>query len=143
LRSCSNKRREPIPLLFSQNGLSAIENLHSIRYRYKEGHSMGITDREEHIGFVAQEVQKVIPEAVSENSRGYLLVNNDPILWAMLNAIHEQQKEIAQLRVQLKRGVAAQAHLTSRVHQLENSDRATPPYTIASKQRGSLKDGAQ
>ena len=34
---------------------------------------------------------------------GYLLVNNDPILWTMLNAIKEQQKEIEQLRGQVRR----------------------------------------
>jgi trimeric autotransporter adhesin len=47
-------------------------------------------------------VQKVIPEAVTENSKGYLLVNNDPILWAMLNAIKEQQKEIGELKSELR-----------------------------------------
>jgi hypothetical protein len=30
-------------------------------------------------------------------------VNNDPILWAMLNAIKEQAKEIANLKGQVKR----------------------------------------
>jgi len=45
-------------------------------------------------------VRRVIPEAVTQNSRGYLLVNNDPILWTMLNAIQEQQREISRLRVQ-------------------------------------------
>jgi hypothetical protein len=40
----------------------------------------------------------VIPEAVSANSQGYLLVNNDPILWTMLNAIKEQQVELESLR---------------------------------------------
>jgi len=38
----------------------------------------------------------VIPEAVSANDKGYLLVNNDPILWSMLNAIKEQQQILAQ-----------------------------------------------
>ncbi len=63
---------------------------------------MGSRDRDEHVGFVAQDVQRVIPEAVTENNKGYLLVNNDPILWTMLNAIKEQQREIATLRAQLR-----------------------------------------
>ena len=83
------------------SGLSQLLQLHPIRYRYKEENAMGIRDRDEHVGFVAQDVQRVIPEAVTENSRGYLLVNNDPILWTMLNAIKEQQREIAALRAQL------------------------------------------
>lgn len=53
------------------------------------------------MGFSAQEVQKLIPEAVSANSKGYLMLNNDPILWAMLNAIKEQQEQINQLKVEL------------------------------------------
>ena len=36
-------------------------------------------------------MQRVIPEAVTENSKGYLVVNNEPILWAMLNAIKQQE----------------------------------------------------
>jgi hypothetical protein len=55
---------------------------------------MGIREYDEHVGLVAEDVQKVIPEAVTENSKGYLLVNNDPIIWAMLNAIREQQQQI-------------------------------------------------
>jgi hypothetical protein len=82
-------------------GLSQILKLRPIRYRYKEDNALGIRDHDEHVGFVAQDVQKVIPEAVTENSKGYLLVNNDPILWTMLNAIKEQQQEIAALRAQL------------------------------------------
>lgn len=84
------------------SGLRQILKLHPIRYRYKEDNGMGIRDRDEHVGFVAQDVQRVIPEAVTENNKGYLLVNNDPILWTMLNAIKEQQREIATLRAQLR-----------------------------------------
>jgi len=78
-------------------GLNAILNLTPVRYRYKEQNAMGIRDGQEHIGFVAQDVEKVIPEAVSRNNRGYLLVNNDPILWTMLNAIKQEQAEIEAL----------------------------------------------
>jgi Chaperone of endosialidase len=75
-------------------GLDAILKLTPVRYHYKEQNAMGIKDGQEHVGFVAQDVEKAIPEAVTRNSRGYLLVNNDPILWTMLNAIKQQQAEI-------------------------------------------------
>jgi hypothetical protein len=78
-------------------GLDEVLKLTPVRYRYKEQNPMGIKDDQEHVGFVAQDVEKVIPEAVSRNSRGYLLVNNDPILWTMLNAIKQQQAEIEAL----------------------------------------------
>ncbi len=31
------------------------------------------------------------------------MVNNDPILWTMLNAIKEQQKEIAELKKEIRK----------------------------------------
>jgi hypothetical protein len=83
-------------------GLSEVLKIRPVRYRYKPDNAMGIRDGEEHIGVVAQEVQKIIPEAVTENSKGYLLVNNDPVIWAMLNAIKEQQQEIRALKSDLR-----------------------------------------
>lgn len=80
------------------SGLKAVMQLQPIRYEYKAGNALGITTTGEQIGFGAQQLQKVIPQAVSENDKGYLLVNNDPIVWAMLNAIKEQQEQITQLK---------------------------------------------
>jgi len=62
----------------------------------------------ENVGFGAQALQKVIPEAVTRNSEGYLMVNNDPIIWTMLNAIKEQQREIAALKGQVQKLRTAQ-----------------------------------
>jgi hypothetical protein len=98
---------------------------HPIRYRYKEENALGIRDHDEHIGFVAQDVQKVIPEAVTENSRGYLLVNNDPILWAMLNAIQEQQRQIQEQRQQIRTQQRQIASLNGKLGVLEAALRTT------------------
>ncbi len=86
-------------------GLSQVMKIHPVHYRYKPGNAMGIRDTDEHVGVVAQEVQKVIPEAVTENSKGYLLVNNDPIIWTMLNAIKEQQGEVKQEQAALAKAL--------------------------------------
>jgi hypothetical protein len=81
------------------SGLKALMQLQPVRYEYKPDNALGLQSSGQHIGFGAQAVQKIIPEAVSKNDRGYLLVNNDPILWTMLNAIKEQQKEIGDQRL--------------------------------------------
>ncbi len=88
-------------------GLRAVMQLQPLRYEYKRNNALGIKSEGEHIGFGAQAVQKIIPEAVTRNSAGYLMVNNDPIIWTMLNAIKEQQQEIAQLRGQVRKLEAA------------------------------------
>ena len=89
------------------SGLKAVMQLQPLRYEYKQNNALGIKSEGEHVGFGAQAVQKIIPEAVSRTSNGYLQINNDPILWTMLNAIKEQQKEIEQLKGQIKQLRAA------------------------------------
>jgi hypothetical protein len=75
----------------------------AIRYEYKQNNVLGLKSEGEYVGFGAQAVQKIIPEAVSKSAEGYLMVNSDPILWTMLNAIKEQQKEIAELKGQIRK----------------------------------------
>lgn len=84
-------------------GLKAVMQLQPLRYEYKPNNALGIKSAGEHIGFSAQAVQQVIPEAVTSTANGYLMVNGDPIIWTMLNAIKEQQKEIEQLKTEVRR----------------------------------------
>jgi endosialidase-like protein len=85
------------------SGLKAVMQLQPLRFEYKPDNALGLVSEGEHVGFSAQDVQKVIPEAVTTNSSGYLMVKSDPILWTMLNAIKEQQKEIAELKREVRR----------------------------------------
>lgn len=94
------------------SGLKAVMQLQPLRYEYKPNNAMGIKPVGERIGVGAHAVQQVIPEAVTKNAEGYLMVNNDPIIWTMLNAIKEQQKEIVELKRQIHqlRGTARKRH---------------------------------
>jgi len=83
------------------SGLSAVMKLQPLRYEYKRDNVLGLKSDGEHIGFGAQAVQEIIPEAVTSTANGYLQVNNDPILWTMLNAIKEQQQEITNLKTEI------------------------------------------
>jgi len=85
------------------SGLKAVMQLQPIRYEYKPANALGIKLGGQQIGFTAQAVQQVIPEAVSQTEGGYLMVNNDPIIWTMLNAIKEQQAEIEKLKSEVRR----------------------------------------
>ncbi len=76
-----------------EHGLNEIEAITPIRYNFKEDNALGIPSDQEIIGLSAQEVMEVIPEAVSEGAEGYLRLNSDPVIWAMLNAIKELNKE--------------------------------------------------
>ena len=50
------------------------------------------------LGVIAQEIQKVLPECVSENSTGVLSVNTDPLVWYLINAVKELKAEIQELK---------------------------------------------
>ena len=83
---------------------------------------MGLLSTHETIGFVAQEVEKVIPEAVSENEKGYLQLNVDPIHWAHINATKEQQVEIEANKEMLKVMQGSWEELSRRVASLEEEN---------------------
>jgi len=76
-----------------ENGLDEIMKLNTVRFRYKKGNPLGLHN-EKMVGFIAQEVQKVIPDAIFTRKDGYLELNVDPIHWAHINATQEQQKKI-------------------------------------------------
>jgi hypothetical protein len=85
------------------SGLKAVMQLQPVRFEFKPNNALGINSKREQVGFAAQSLQHIIPEAVSTSESGYLQVNNDPILWTMLNAIKEQQKQIEELKAEVRR----------------------------------------
>jgi predicted metal-dependent TIM-barrel fold hydrolase len=74
-------------------------------------------------GFIAQEVQEVIPDAVKQRADGYLELNVDPIHWATVNAV----KELAAENLLLKERVdKAEAQIQEvRAEALRMKERAT------------------
>lgn len=70
-------------------GLNEVLKLHTVRYHYKPGNALKLPSDHAMTGFIAQEVMKVIPDAVHQRSDGYYELNVDPIHWATVNAIKE------------------------------------------------------
>ncbi len=85
-----------------ERGLSEVSKLSPVRYRYKENNDLELPSENEFVGVVSQQVQSIIPEAVEENDNGYFMVNNDPIIWAMVNAIKELKAENESLKQKLE-----------------------------------------
>ncbi|PYS65625.1 MAG: hypothetical protein DMF76_02165, partial [Acidobacteria bacterium] len=83
-------------------GLKALLKLQPIRFQYKPDNPLGLPGGGEEVGFSAQAVEKVLPEAVSRSQQGYLQLHSDPILWTMLNAIKEQQAQIERQQKQIE-----------------------------------------
>ncbi len=90
-----------------EKGLEAISKLRPVKFQYKKGNPRGLPSDESYIGFIAQEVQKVFPEAVSPDKDGYLDFNMHSINVAVVNALGElysenkaKDKAIAELKAE-------------------------------------------
>jgi trimeric autotransporter adhesin len=86
-----------------EKGLKEILSLQPVRFTYKEGNPRELSSEEEQIGFIAQEVQKIFPEAVAECRDGYLDFNMHAVNVAMVNAIRELKAENDLLKERLSR----------------------------------------
>jgi hypothetical protein len=59
-------------------------------------------DKEKHFGFIAQEVEEVLPELVRQDSQGKKILNYNELVPYLVRAIQEQQKEIEELKAQIQ-----------------------------------------
>jgi hypothetical protein len=116
-------------------GLAEILKLHTVRYSYKKDNPLGFPSDFNKTGFIAQEVQKIIPDAVSKRQDGFLELNVDPIHWAVVNAIKDlyrkyilplwesdklQERVIASLKEENEKLKMANLELNERMKKLEN-----------------------
>ena len=104
-------------------GLEELKKLRTVRYHYKQDNPVHLPHDQAMVGFIAQEVRDVIPDAVKERADGYLELNVDPIHWATVNAVKElaaeKDAEIAQLKAQAAQLKAQAAGLQVRADKAE------------------------
>ncbi|RLA00113.1 MAG: hypothetical protein DRQ47_09980, partial [Gammaproteobacteria bacterium] len=81
-----------------KKGLNEIVKLKPVEYRYKVDNPKELPSDEDYIGFVAQDVQPVFPEAIAEDDDGYLNFNMHSINVAIVNAVQELKAENDELR---------------------------------------------
>ncbi len=90
-----------------ERGLDEILSLRPVTFYYKESNPRGLPSTEENIGFIAQEVRDVFPEAVCKGKDGYLDFNMHPVNVALVNAMKELKVENDELRKEIKQIKAA------------------------------------
>jgi trimeric autotransporter adhesin len=84
-----------------EKGLKEIIELKPVKFNYKAGNACNLPSDQNYVGFVAQDVQKVFPEAVSEGKDGYLSLDVNSINVALVNAIKDLKAENDQLKERL------------------------------------------
>lgn len=79
------------------DALTIVSNLEGKTYRWKKDHDASKSEEEnvgqQVIGFIAQQVQQIIPESVCEDDDGYLAVNYESIIPILVEAMKQHLKE--------------------------------------------------
>ena len=80
-----------------KSALDKVMKLQGVTFDWKQKEDV-ILDIKEDIGFIAQDVQKVVPELIRENSNGLLSMRHQGITPILLEAIKELKAEIDLLK---------------------------------------------
>lgn len=77
------------------DALATVQNLRAVTFRWDPAQ---FKDRSvpqgRQIGFIAQEAQRVLPEVITTDERGYLAIQYSNVVPVLVEAIKEQQKQI-------------------------------------------------
>ncbi|WBV54120.1 tail fiber domain-containing protein [Chryseobacterium gambrini] len=97
--SVSSDIRLKQDIVKEENNLSKILQLNGYSYRFKKN----ANDPHKEYGVIAQEVLKVLPEAVFTDKDGFYSVSYSSLIPILINAIKEQQIQIDELKELIKK----------------------------------------
>jgi len=85
------------------NALDKVLKLNGKSYLYRTDEFQSSNfDKDTTLGFIAQEIAEIIPEAVRIDSNGYYSMNYDQVIPVLVEAIKEQESKIEQLQSDLE-----------------------------------------
>ncbi|WP_409480251.1 tail fiber domain-containing protein [Pseudobdellovibrio sp. HCB154] len=84
-------------------GMDALLGLETIYFTYKKDNALGLPSDKEYVGIRAQDVQKVVPEAVTTDEKGFLHFTSDAVFWTAVNAIKQLYHKILGHDVELEK----------------------------------------
>jgi len=105
--STTSDRRIKKNIVDNTTGLDAINQIQVKNFEYRTEDEIVDFDnpkaalvKEEgvQLGVIAQEIQSILPDVVTEQSTGVLTVNPDNITWYLVNAVKELSAEIKKLK---------------------------------------------
>lgn len=76
----------------SKAGLEKVKQLKPFNYTFKND-----KDKTPRVGVIAQDLQKVFPDAVSKDSKGFLSIRMEDMFYAVVNAVKELDQRLAKL----------------------------------------------
>lgn len=81
----------------NNSGLNKIQQMKVYNFTYKKD-----PQKEPHIGVMAQELQKILPNAVRKGTDGFLTVRIDDVIYTLVNAVKQLDKNVQTLTKEVK-----------------------------------------
>lgn len=103
------------------SSLDKVLNLRGVSYNWKKDVANRNFDDFKQIGFIAQEVEKVLPEVVGKDENGNYAMNYQAIIPVLAEAIKEQNAVISELKAKIEILLIASTNNTTSVKDVENS----------------------
>lgn len=75
-----------------------LSSLNAYRYEFKKSSD---ADKGFHVGLIAQEVEKILPEAVSKDEKGFLTLDYNAVVAVLVDEVNQLKSEIKQLKAKL------------------------------------------
>lgn len=94
LKATSDKRKKTNITKTSAD----LSSLSAYRYKFKEPSEV---DKGFHVGLIAQEVEKILPEAVSKDKKGFLTLDYNAVVAVLVDEVNQLKSEIKQLQAKL------------------------------------------
>ena len=110
----TSDRRLKKNIVDSPKGLTEINQIRVVNFEYKEKEEIDMSEfpladdpiqvrlgkgKEGKVqtGFIAQEVEAILPECINTTTKGAKTVDTDPIVWALVNAVKELSAKVETL----------------------------------------------
>jgi hypothetical protein len=104
------------------HALDKIMNIEGVEYNWRTNEFPKINfDHGTQIGFIAQQLKDVLPEAVTQDSSGYYSIAYSKVIPVLVEAMKDQQKEIANKDAELSAIKQHDAEVEARLTALENA----------------------
>jgi len=97
-----------------KGGLEELKKLVFYHYTFKND-----TNKTPHVGVMAQDLQKIFPEAVLEGNNGFLKIRPEYMFYAVINAVKELDAKYTALAEQVKSNLDLTAKLQAKVDSQE------------------------
>ena len=105
------------------NALEKLSKLNPVNYNWRQDEFSiaGFNDKKQW-GFIAQEVEKVMPELVSDDINGFKSLNYTGVIPLLTKAMQEQQTEMEKQQKEID-GLKAQLEMIMKMMQSDMSDK--------------------